>query len=171
MLAQLSEAAPLNSASTMMESERTRGPNNDGYDKIVNQIKSIRKDDGAARTNPMWWGVIDMRLLVSPGEDLSRAKEFLSQGELGLLYNRVTDIIAVESCLNESCVSFLEAISISDVASIHELARKYRSRGLIGIANFLRETNPVEDMEVLQHLDEEDQDTGYIGDCFSATYI
>lgn len=106
---------------------------------------------------------------VSPGEDLPRAKEFLSQEELGLLHYRASNLIVVECCLNESCASFLEAVSLSDVASIHELARKYRSRGLFGIANFLRETNPVEDMDVLKYLDDEDQDTGYIGDCFSAT--
>ncbi|RUS26969.1 hypothetical protein BC938DRAFT_483879 [Jimgerdemannia flammicorona] len=148
------------------ETEMTEG---ERYKKIVEQIKRIQKDDGAARLNPMWWGVIDMRQKkVSPGPQLPRAKEFLSQGEPELVRGRANDIIIEECSLNKSCASFLEAISITDVASIHELGRKYRSRGIIGMSELLR-ADQAEDIEdLLQHLDEDDKDSGYVGDCFSA---
>ncbi|RUP49755.1 hypothetical protein BC936DRAFT_141592 [Jimgerdemannia flammicorona] len=91
-----------------------------------------------------------------------------SQGEPELVRGRANDIIIEECSLNKSCSSFLEAISITDVASIHELGRKYRSRGIIGMSKLLR-ADQAEDIEdLLQHLDEDDKDSGYVGDCFSA---
>ncbi|KAG9304975.1 hypothetical protein G9A89_003144 [Geosiphon pyriformis] len=111
------------------------------YTAVIDAINIIRRDDAAAHTNPLWWGIVDLRPeKISPCPDLPRAKELLQPDEFKRLEQFAVNIVSAESALNPSVNAILEAISTSDILSLHVLGKEYRTRGIVGISELLKTT-------------------------------
>ncbi|RUP51361.1 hypothetical protein BC936DRAFT_148525 [Jimgerdemannia flammicorona] len=108
------------------------------YSNIIAGIVDVRANDEAALTNPLWWGIIDLREeRVSPLPDLPRAKQFLPDAEVDELRQLAIAVILEESSINLSAAALLEALTLSDIISLRTLGRENGARGIAGVCALL----------------------------------
>ncbi|RUS30295.1 hypothetical protein BC938DRAFT_479594 [Jimgerdemannia flammicorona] len=108
------------------------------YLKVVMAINSVREDPAAALSNPLCWGVIDLREeRVSPCPNHPRAKSLIPAAELNKVRQFVAGIVEKESHLGSSALALLDALPKSDVISLHKFGDEMRIHGLSGICALL----------------------------------
>ncbi|CAG8616354.1 6918_t:CDS:10, partial [Diversispora eburnea] len=150
------------------------------YITAIKAVENIQKRNEFAHNNPLWWGVLDFREEnISPCPDHPRAKNFLPEGEINHLMDKLKDTIKEEKAkINKSVESFLEALSLSDIISIHHLAKECGARGVFGVRNLLQKSS--EEMQdcdkrniqdFLVNVDVEDDATIYVGKCIDDVWI
>ncbi|CAG8609395.1 5964_t:CDS:10, partial [Ambispora gerdemannii] len=116
---------------------------------------------------------------ISPCPDLPRAKNYLTEGEINRLMDTLKEVIKEEKeKINKSVESFLEALLLSDIISIHHLAKECGARGVSGLCNLLQKS--AEEMQdndkkniqdCLLNVDVEDDATIYVGKCIEETNV
>jgi len=135
------------------------------YEKALNEVKSVRKNHSAAFNNPLFWGILDLREIdTAPFPRTQRAEHFLPNVEHVRLRDFTHCVFLEAYKLGEPAQDFWNAILDSDITSVKMIGLKQRSRGVAGIAELIRAGTPT----ALASFREDDEDTSYIGECFSA---
>ncbi|RUS21965.1 hypothetical protein BC937DRAFT_90880 [Endogone sp. FLAS-F59071] len=147
------------------------------YDKTIAEINSARQKQDALLTDPLCWGVVDLREeKVSPLPKNLRAKDVLSDEKLQWLRNFSSTVIKDEYVLGPSVQAFFEALLLSNIFSLHKIATEKRARGVDGIRLLLDNDSEFDgDRDLLKELlgktDIFDRDTQFVAKCLDDAYV
>ncbi|CAI2194567.1 1468_t:CDS:2, partial [Funneliformis geosporum] len=129
------------------------------YDKLISGINTARENKMNCLMFPLCWGIVDLRAEnISPCPNHPRAKEFLSDIEVGRLHQLAKEIVNEESRLNPSAMALIEALQYGTF-SLKKLSKEKRARGILGIFSLLK---------IKSNVDIYDKDTQHVGECMDS---